>query len=313
MHFTTEEFDLLWHWTTGELIATGISLLLYGIYICLFLLSIRTLSRRAAPGRKILIVSSCVMAVFGTITMAIKISIAVISARLVRELVHGQGLKKIEDIQTLEIALNVICIINRGTGSCISDSFFLYRCYVIWGYQRKIVILPTVLILSALTAGVFPTASEAALVVTYYVLAAATNIVLITLTAGRILWVQHHASRFPGDAKLRSRYDTALKLILESGAIYCIWIILLLISFLRNADVHLIGTAFSEQGMNIIPTFTLVYVGLSNSGDPMQENRSRGHSSEPPIAPRMQTTQERDLSQILDIKPSGERMDNEYV
>ncbi|KAJ7033864.1 hypothetical protein C8F04DRAFT_1103599 [Mycena alexandri] len=308
MPFTTERFDLLWKLTTRVLISTGISLLLYGIYICLFLLSIRVLSRRAAPGRKILIVSSCVMAVFGTITTAILISDAVISVRRVQELVHGQSLKKLEDLNPLGIALNVIYIINVA----ISDTFFLYRCYVIWGYQKKITILPAALILSTFIVGILVMAREAPLVVTYYVLAVATNIVLTTLTAGRILWAQYHASRFSGDAKLRSRYDTAFKLILESGAIYCIWMMILLISFLRDGDVHTIAGTFATEGMNIIPTFTLVYVGLKsdNSGDPTQENTSHGPPSEPPVAPRMRTTQGRNLSQILDIKPSGERTDN---
>ncbi|KAF7328261.1 hypothetical protein MVEN_02566000 [Mycena venus] len=251
------------------------------------------------------------MAVFGTITTAIRISGAVISVRRVQEFVHGQSLEKSKDLRTLEIAGSVTAIINVA----ISDSFFLYRCYVIWGYQKKITILPAVLILSTLIVGIVSTASKAGLVVTYYVLAVATNIVLTTLTAGRILWAQYHAPPFPGDAKLRSRYDTALKLILESGAIYCIWIMVLLISYLRNRDVQIIGGSFVTEGMNIIPAFTLVYVGLklNTSGDPTQEDRSRGPSSEPPIAPRMRTTQRRDLSQILDIKPSGGRTDNDYV
>ncbi|KAJ7798196.1 hypothetical protein B0H14DRAFT_2618136 [Mycena olivaceomarginata] len=88
-------------------------------------------------------------------------------------------------------------------------------------------------------------------------------------------------------------------------------IIFLLTSFLGNKDIYLIGTGFSEQGINIIPTFTLIYVGLNNSGDPTQEHGSHGFSSELPIAPRMVTTQQRDLSGILDIKPLGERMDSD--
>ncbi|KAJ7844128.1 hypothetical protein B0H14DRAFT_3868428 [Mycena olivaceomarginata] len=267
MQFTTEEFDSLWHRTARVLIKTGISLLLYGIYICLFLLSIRVLSRRAAPGRKILIVSSCVMAVVGTMTMAIEIAVSVISAHLVQELVHGGSLNVLE-YQTLGSALWLTSIINLF----VSDSFFLYRCYVIWGYQKKVAILLAVLILSTFAVGIFPTVTDntAAVFVTYG-LAAATNVILTTLTAGRILWVRRHTSRFTVDAKLRGRYNTAIKLVLESGAIYCIGIIFLLASFLGSEDIYLIGTAFGEQALNIIPTFTLVYVGLNNSGDPAEE------------------------------------------
>ncbi|KAJ7305619.1 hypothetical protein DFH08DRAFT_1089006 [Mycena albidolilacea] len=306
MQFTTEEFEFL-HETTGVLIRAGISLLLYGIYICLFLLSIRVLSCRATPGRKLLIVFSCVMAVVGTVAMAIEIFLAVISARHVQELVHGGSLNKLAEEQTLGKALDITTIVNLF----ISDSFFLFRCYVIWGYRWKVAILPAVLILSTFTVGILATANDEALFVTYYGLAAAANFVLTTLTAGRIFWVWRHASCLSVDTNLRGRYNTALKLVFESGAIYCVGIVFLLIGFEGNEDIYVITTAFAGQALNIIPTFTLVYVGLNNSGDPTQESGSYGPSSETPIAPRMRTVQQRDFSQILDIKPLGEQTDNQ--
>lgn len=52
------------------------------------------------------------MAVVGTVVMAIQIAIAVISARLVQALVHGKSLSKLENIQTLKIALWVTSVIN---------------------------------------------------------------------------------------------------------------------------------------------------------------------------------------------------------
>ncbi|KAJ7793100.1 hypothetical protein B0H14DRAFT_2623228 [Mycena olivaceomarginata] len=101
----------------------------------------------------------------------------------------------------------------------------------------------------------------------------------------------------------------------------------LLTSFLGNKDIYLIGTGFSEQGIVSaehlvlsVPSdhspehnsnVYLIYVGLNNSGDPTQEHGSHNFSSELPIAPRMVTTQQRDLSEILNIKHLGDRTDSD--
>ncbi|KAJ7879152.1 hypothetical protein B0H13DRAFT_1892377 [Mycena leptocephala] len=70
---------------------------------------------------------------------------------------------------------------------------------------------------------------------------------------------------------LCSRYNTAIAIILESGAVYCAAPIFLLIT-LSLENVHLnaqlysiIGLGIVQQLINIIPTFTLVYIRLKNT------------------------------------------------
>ncbi|KAJ7813170.1 hypothetical protein B0H13DRAFT_2294105 [Mycena leptocephala] len=70
---------------------------------------------------------------------------------------------------------------------------------------------------------------------------------------------------------LCSRYNTAIAIILESGAVYCAAPIFLLITLsLENAHLNvqlysIIGLGIVQQLINIIPTFTLVYIGLKNT------------------------------------------------
>lgn len=63
---------------------------LAGVYVNLFLLSLRTLSRRKTAGTKFLMVASCMMAVVGSTQMAVDVAVAVAAARLLQQLVHSE-------------------------------------------------------------------------------------------------------------------------------------------------------------------------------------------------------------------------------
>jgi hypothetical protein len=113
-----------------------------------------------------------------------------------------------------------------------------------------------------------------------FVLAAATNLVLTALTgksvssnvniqlkarsAGRILWIRHAASHVGLDCTIRSRYNTTIGLMydyifyclispdmtsrLESGAIYCLAVIFLVVAVsLNDLEFYYIGLGIAEQ------------------------------------------------------------------
>ncbi|KAJ7854777.1 hypothetical protein B0H13DRAFT_1903522 [Mycena leptocephala] len=223
----SERFDSDWNRMIGSFWAMGLGVVpplrfvmfyfAYGIFISLFLLAIYTLSRRKkTPAIKFLIVMSCVMAVLGTTQMAVTIAAAIVEGRLVQQVVHGQVLNQRDPkltFQMLAMAQNVLYAMNK-----------------------KIVIMPVLLMLSTFT--------------------------------GRIMWIQRAASHVGLDRTLGSRYNTAIGVILESGAIYCIAGLILVI-YLSLGDLQLCTIVFGvgQQLLNIIPTFTLVYVGLANPAD----------------------------------------------
>ncbi|KAJ6523114.1 hypothetical protein DFH09DRAFT_1190756, partial [Mycena vulgaris] len=64
-----------------------------------------------------------------------------------------------------------------------------------------------------------------------YEMATFTNLVSLALTAGRISWMRREAFYAGLDDTCRTRYRTAITIILESGAIYCICAVLLTIAF----------------------------------------------------------------------------------
>ncbi|KAJ7881443.1 hypothetical protein B0H13DRAFT_935847 [Mycena leptocephala] len=273
MQYTVDskQFDLAWAVLMNFFSQTGVALLVYGIYAIFFLLSIYTLSpRRKTPGIKFLIAASCVMAVLGTTQIAATIAVTLVDARFVQQIVYGQVSSQ-ENSQSILKALETIQNVTFAINNFVTDCFFLYRCYVIWGFKKKILIPPVLLMLSTFAVAVLgcvsrtPVCGGSTEIRITFALGTATNLVLTALTAGRILWIRRAASHVGLDA-LRSRYNTAIAIILESGAIYCVMAIFMVISFsLENARLYFIGLGIAEQLINIIPTFTLVYIGLKNT------------------------------------------------
>ncbi|KAF7340732.1 hypothetical protein MSAN_02101500 [Mycena sanguinolenta] len=89
----SSRIDFSWSILMHVFSETGVCLLLYGIYLCLFLLSIYTLARRRGThGRKILMAWSCVIATVATAQMAVAIAQAVESARSFKASLRTQAL-----------------------------------------------------------------------------------------------------------------------------------------------------------------------------------------------------------------------------
>ncbi|KAF7333328.1 hypothetical protein MVEN_02348100 [Mycena venus] len=258
-----EQSDLLWDSMTVRFWQMGVSFLLYGIYLNLFLLTIHTLSRQRTLGRKPLIIASCIMAVLGTTQIALNIVETVLTARFAHQVLRAQVSTQTRALTTLSVlseAQGVVSAINYF----VTDTLFLYRCYVIWGSQRKILILPGFLMLCTFVVAILGSHSIIMDIRIPYSISAATNLVLTFSTAGRIWWMRRAASHVGLGKALRGRYNTAMAIILESGAIYCTAAIFFIVVASQNEEIYVIGGGIEQQLINIIPTFTLVYVGLNN-------------------------------------------------
>ncbi|KAF7340730.1 hypothetical protein MSAN_02101300 [Mycena sanguinolenta] len=177
----SSQIDPSWFILMRSLSVTGVSLLLYGIYICLFLLSIHLLARRRAThGRKFLMAWSCVIAAGATMQLAVTLARAVEDARFVENLLHAEVPNSNHILLT---AQNVIGIINIF----VADFLYLYRCYVIWDCRWKILILPGLLMVSTFVVGLVGAHATTGLSVTkpqiVFTLATATNLFFTTLTS----------------------------------------------------------------------------------------------------------------------------------
>ncbi|KAF8146404.1 hypothetical protein K438DRAFT_509683 [Mycena galopus ATCC 62051] len=151
----------------------------------------------------------------------------------------------------------------------------MYRCYVIWGFKKKPIILPALLMVSSLVVGILDAARMDSQVGAI-ILAAITNLAITALTAGRILWIRRAASHVALDRTIRGRYTRTIVVILESGASYCVVSIFLAISTSLNGEIFSIAAGIGPRMTNILPTLTLVYLGFRNIKEtPATDQESR--------------------------------------
>jgi len=271
----------------SELFETSATLIFYGFYANLFIIAMYTLRHRRTSGRTWLLAATWMLFVLGTLQAILRISISTLLASAVALLV-GRTRSQVPTAEIvgllqkrlhLELADNAVFAVNV----LLTDSIFLYRCYVIWGYQMKPILLPGILILSTTIMAVV-TLVESSLstdflllagrtqvitTTTTYALGLAANVVLMALTAGRIWWMRRALANVPDlHSSIDTRHNATISIILESGSIYCFSAFLLAIALTTagsSSELYsvLLGIAF--QAINIAPTLTVVRVGLGHN------------------------------------------------
>ncbi|KAJ7585062.1 hypothetical protein C8J56DRAFT_141824 [Mycena floridula] len=191
-----------------------------------------------------------------------------------------------------ERAMFVTQIVLAFAINLTADAILIYRCYAIWGCNRRVIIAPILGSLSTTVAIVFQfwgfkddkaAGNFGAMLLA--VMTLATNVLVISLTAGRIWWISHRmASYLPKDVQQRSK--TAISVLLESGMLYPLSILAnFIIIFAYNPNIlstheynknTFWAMPFVYQSVGIAPTLMLVRVGLGwSTEDPISSSSSR--------------------------------------
>ncbi|KAJ7613378.1 hypothetical protein FB45DRAFT_1036318 [Roridomyces roridus] len=207
----------------------GGGVFLYGIYVVLFGFYLKIL-RKPGEFRKNRSLHSATIALFllSTIHLALLLAMTVQEARQLLGLtydVHGAGVTS-----TATFGIYV-------TSNVIADSIFVFRCYAIWSFRRRIVAVPALCTLLVAGFGYWQVAqpddiASAQTGITSFnipiliSLAAATTILLMILSAGRIWGLARSARQIMG-YKTVGWYYTVCAMILESGALYAAGAVLL--------------------------------------------------------------------------------------
>ncbi|KAJ7221246.1 hypothetical protein GGX14DRAFT_429345 [Mycena pura] len=151
----------------------------------------------------------------------------------VAALIGSPGLHMGED-RTFFVAANVVYV----TANVLADAIFILRCYAIWNFQKKIIVIPVLLtILGVAGIGYFNAVlcllgnDSDAFIPSIFLIDPAflsrliigvslfTTFILMGLTVGRICMLARRAQRVLG-AELTGRYHKVCAMILESGALY---------------------------------------------------------------------------------------------
>ncbi|KAF8188215.1 hypothetical protein K438DRAFT_1834050 [Mycena galopus ATCC 62051] len=285
-------FNVYWDLVLSEILDTSVP-----IFLILFFIAIRNLGRRETAGKSVLLTFSWALAALGTAQAVLSISRTIETLRLLNKVVK-QG-------ADLNPSPDVVFVVNNLT----ADLLFLYRCYVIWGPQKKVLVVPGTFILLTVVLGCIASTQPLGPISTAgYTIGAATNLTLVAFTAGRIWLKRRDAIHIDTNSTLRNRYSTVIAMIVESGALYCFFAILCAITsqFKESAIGHItfdvIASALAQL-MNILPTLIIVRAGMGhNIQDRIEPLRA------PRTTPGLPIVKWVDLSYgVLDIKPSGEQ------
>ncbi|KAJ6590485.1 hypothetical protein DFH09DRAFT_1139472, partial [Mycena vulgaris] len=253
------------------------SLVLYALYVVLFIFTIYTLTHSGRARSRFLLVTTSVMFLLGTLEALDSVVQTGNIIRLNKELI--QGSPEFPRLSRLFSRVDLLGGIRLAVNNFVTDLVFVYRCYVIWGSKKTVLILPGISIFATVVVGCISVVGldvdsepyiDARIPIS---IGTGTNVILVCLTAGRIWYIRHEAHIVNGNT-FRKRYDTAVAMILESGGIYCLLGILEIIvrSFMSAKDpsdyqVLIIGGVIGgmvSQGVNIVPTLILVRVGMGH-------------------------------------------------
>ncbi|KAF8901174.1 hypothetical protein CPB84DRAFT_1777949 [Gymnopilus junonius] len=149
------------------------------------------------------------------------------------------------------------------SNNLVADLVLLYRCYMIWGRSKYILIGASFLILADTVWGYLGLTQSFlspnnTFVPLYIWSIFAINITLALVTAGRIYWVTRIARNFLGRRQLE---HTILPLPMESSLVYTTCILIYAL-YPRNSFYRMVIITICLRVVAIMPTLLIVQVGL---------------------------------------------------
>ncbi|KAJ7053943.1 hypothetical protein C8F01DRAFT_1165403 [Mycena amicta] len=272
-------FADFWQSAAAEIVCTFTELLFYGILLVLSAFAMNILLRRQAGQERstILVTATVLMLTLATLQLFFRFGGAYTATELLYARVEqGNGsASAVNSVHARNVMWNFLEDIALVINELVTDGVLIYRCYLIWGRNYYVIAAPSLMlllttILSFLSAvqGDYPQPGGPTVDLRIgFVLGVLTNMVLVGLTAGRILFTRRRAKHLGIQAEVMRRYNNATAMILESGAIICLWVIIYVI--LRSMNVApTIWRAFRgglPQLLNIVPTMIIVRVGLGHA------------------------------------------------
>ncbi|KAF9070141.1 hypothetical protein BDP27DRAFT_1324367 [Rhodocollybia butyracea] len=146
----------------------------------------------------------------------------------------------------------------------IADALLIYRCYIIWNRDRRVVFLPVLGFVANIVMGILAITFNANFVLEFWILTFVENIALSSLTAGKIWYINNEAGEVLGSS-VKTRYNMIAAIILESGIVYSAMV--LATSITSMAPVHNLIYASCllaslTQIVGIAPSLIVIRVAL---------------------------------------------------
>ncbi|KAJ6563358.1 hypothetical protein DFH09DRAFT_1159005 [Mycena vulgaris] len=283
LHHFPADFARYWDFPISGAYVTCAKISFYGALIVLIATAAYLLHHSTIQRRRILIIATSVMAVLATAEVVIQIRVTLLEFQLFQLAVQGEvypdslRASRVFDQGSILYTVKYILLVTR-TSHAVTDSLFIYRCFMVWNRNLWAVVLPAFTLLVTTVLGYF-TACQYGYSTTgpyfdpriVFLMVILTNVMLMALTAGRIWWIHRDARILLESASLR-RCNTVIAIILESGAIYCLSLVLYVISYSfvdpKLTPLNRILEGALPQIVNIAPVLIITHYSLfAGTGD----------------------------------------------
>ncbi|KAH8104660.1 hypothetical protein BXZ70DRAFT_606660 [Cristinia sonorae] len=264
------------------LTAIWLETLFYGInfvlfWACMFVLIVK---RRTPTVNKRLVAIAIAMFVMSTVHVSLGFQ------RLIEGFIHlrdapGGPAAFFSDVS---IPANVVKVGLHTVNSVVGDSVVVWRCWLVWGRDWKICVVPILLVAASAVCGFAQTvyfARAKALHSAFahilqvwngslFSLSLATNVTVTLLISVRVWYMLRE---FGGTKSFR--YSRVLLIIIESGMIYSVALICeITLYFLNNNAFYIVYDPIAQLTA-IVPTMILVLAGLELTSNDVHTRMTR--------------------------------------
>ncbi|OBZ74586.1 hypothetical protein A0H81_05090 [Grifola frondosa] len=182
-----------------------------------------------------------------------------------------------------------------STQTLVGDGFVVYRLYVVWNRNLKIIIFPIMLLVADGVAayaacyefsvsGTDPTklgdifvTSIKPWLTSAFVLSLCTNVVSTSLIAGRIWYSNRRLARY--HSSLGSSNWRVIEILIQSAVLYSASLIALLTTYLANSNAQYICLDATQPIIAIAFTLIIIRVGISTKDFPSHPPSSNSRIS----------------------------------
>ncbi|PPQ72629.1 hypothetical protein CVT26_004336 [Gymnopilus dilepis] len=258
---TDDEQELLMDMALVRAINTAaiVDTLLYGIHIPLFFICIFIFVQNRRTSNWFIVASAIIM--FGLSTVDAAFTLRFLTHDLFELVQNPTNLAPVGRWLSEKTPLFV-------TNNFVADLVLLYRCYMVWGKSRYILLGASLLVLldsvwGYLGLGESLTERGGPFVPLYIWSIFVINVILASVTIGRVVWVARIAKKVFGKQQLAS-YRAAIALLVESSFVYST-VTLAYALVPSSAPQRMILMTTSMRLVAIMPTLLIVQVGLGRA------------------------------------------------
>ncbi|PBK91832.1 hypothetical protein ARMGADRAFT_188908 [Armillaria gallica] len=196
------------------------------------------------------------------------IQVAVSWIELRNAFVYGTSVQSRYDLIVAPLPLEITSAVASALNIIVADCTIIWRCWIVWGQNRKVVVLPIIFVLSGIFCGIRLvvhqyTVSSGDDVVTRWAVATiattlGTNVLCTTLIITRIISVARRQRGMLGIG-LRT-YRGVLEILVESAALYSTSYLLLMILYPLSGNGYMFAQMLVYPITGIAPTLIIARV-----------------------------------------------------